>query len=135
MAKVVYGDIQLDIRKATNADGFRRELIVDRLKAIYGEQQMGYLILYARVVSQGSNPENLPFDITVDAQSDELCKGYDTFMQMDEDFGNACWDAIKVLRTPADPAMAPGGLGDDPDPNSSSAAKSSKKSGASGQSE
>lgn len=130
MALVEYENIRIDLRKATNADAFRRELIVDRLKAVYGEKQIGYIVLFARIATQGKDALNLPFSVSSDPQDDEICRAFDAFMGMDEDFTNVCWDAMKSLHIPADPAMAPEGLGDNPDPNSLSAAKPSRKSGA-----
>lgn len=139
MALVEYEDIRIDLRKATNADAFRREKCMNRLKARFGkgdgvldDGMFGYIVLFSRIATQGKDAVNVPFSLSSDPQDEDIDRAFDAFMAMDEDFGNQCWTAITSLNKAADPAMSPDGLGDDPDPNSSSAAKKNKNRGADG---
>lgn len=147
MALVEYGDIKLDMRKATNADAFRREKCINRLEARFGRAEIdeqgkavliasdgmrGYIHLFSRIVTQGKEAINLPFTLPYDPQDADIDCAFDVFMEMDEDFGNKCWSALAALSKASDPAMEPDGLGDNADPNSSSAAKKHKSRGADG---
>lgn len=140
MARVVYGAIEIELRRPTNSDAFRRETIVDRLteRLSAGQSkeiskgQMGYIVLFARLVSQARTSKNVPFKVSIHPSNKEIDDGFDIFMEMDEEFGNACWAAMLDLEKVADPDIAPDPPAKDADPNSLSAAPKSKKRGATG---
>lgn len=109
MAKVTYGTIEVNFRRPTNADAFRREAIVSRLGADDEPGMKVYYRLFGRIVTQATDHKGLPFALpSSDSGDDELKAAFRCFFdQMDESFGDACLVELMALDAPVDEALGP----------------------------
>lgn len=144
MATVTYGKIQIEFRRATVADGLWREEIVSRLLLARSEPEtlvsqlanndpmVLYYRTFGRMISQMTSSNGLPFAVTRESTNEEINAAFECFFNtMDDEFFEACYEALGALRKPADPAMDPQGLGEEADPNSKAAASQNKTGGGS----
>jgi hypothetical protein len=107
--KVSVGSITLDFRKPTIRDSYLRQWIFDRLRVVCGDSEGGYIrsqyLLFARVASQTTESEGLPFSLPTGQETDSaLQAAYEAWSGLDEDLSDQCFDALEALKAPADPA-------------------------------
>lgn len=105
------GDVQIVIRfrRASGRDGYLREQLTDRLKALTGKDNLdGNFWLFARAMSQANSTQGLPFAVPDENVGDEeLLKAWNVWFGLDEDFHIECHNKLNTMQRPANPATGP----------------------------
>jgi hypothetical protein len=118
---VRYGKIEFEFGKSTVYEGFQREKIVKRLKALDGgddDREASYRI-FARLCTQTKKVKGLWFELPAAEADDQTLTGaWTAWLKAEEDLEMKCLRAFGALIEPYDEATGPDAPGKDAPKNS-----------------
>jgi len=121
MTNVKYGQVSIDLRRASNADARLRERIVTQLSIHHpagsDAEMVWWYRFFAKFYTQAVSAVGLPFALNRDASPDELVKAFIAYDNMDEAFSDALIPALTELSAPVEAATGPESLAEGAAPN------------------